>query len=187
MDYEKKYKEALERAKELSKTTTGANYEYIFPELAESKGEKIRKILYGWVSAESDETFKEGFSKGEILAWLEKQGEQKPWKPTNEQIEAIRRARSFVVDDFGEHPTLSEILMELEEQLRKIKEDSGTFGVEEPIKVGDYVTNKNGTPFSNDQMIARVQRIESNEHKERRIWFEHGTFEYESKLRKVEI
>lgn len=45
------------------------------------------------------------------------------WKPTDEQIEAIRCARSFVVDDFGEHQTLSEILMQLEEQLRKIKEE----------------------------------------------------------------
>lgn len=48
--------------------------------------------------------------------------DESDWKPTDEQIEAIRCARSFVVDDFGEHPTLSEILMELEEQLRKIKE-----------------------------------------------------------------
>lgn len=42
------------------------------------------------------------------------------WKPSEEQIKAIRLARSFVVDDFDEHPTLSEILMELEEQLKKL-------------------------------------------------------------------
>ena len=48
---------------------------------------------------------------------------QNRWKPSDEQIKAIRLARSFVVDDFGEHPTLSEILMELEEQLQKIKEN----------------------------------------------------------------
>ena len=35
MDYKNKYNEALERARELSKTITGANYEYIFPELKE--------------------------------------------------------------------------------------------------------------------------------------------------------
>ena len=32
MDYIQKYREALARARELSKTITGANYEYIFPE-----------------------------------------------------------------------------------------------------------------------------------------------------------
>ena len=44
------------------------------------------------------------------------------WKPSDEQVEAVRLARAFVVDDFGEHPALSEILIELEEQLKKLKE-----------------------------------------------------------------
>lgn len=48
---------------------------------------------------------------------------QNRWKPSDEQIKAIRLARSFVVDDFSDHPTLSEILMELEKQLQKIKEE----------------------------------------------------------------
>ena len=45
------------------------------------------------------------------------------WKPSDEQIKAIRLARIFVTDDFGEHPTLSEILVELENQLKKLKEE----------------------------------------------------------------
>lgn len=57
----------------------------------------------------------------EIKDWLEKQGEQKPsWKPTEKQINAIRLARSFVTDDFGNNPTLSETLKELEKQLRNL-------------------------------------------------------------------
>ena len=57
----------------------------------------------------------------EIKDWLEKQGEQKPsWKPTEKQINAIRLARSFVTDDFGNNPTLSETLKELEKQLRNV-------------------------------------------------------------------
>lgn len=44
------------------------------------------------------------------------------WKPSDEQIKAIRLARSFVTDDFDEHPTLSETLIELEAQLKKLKE-----------------------------------------------------------------
>ena len=42
------------------------------------------------------------------------------WKPSSEQIEAIRLARSFVVDDFSEKPTLSDILVGLEKQLKKL-------------------------------------------------------------------
>jgi hypothetical protein len=50
--------------------------------------------------------------------------QQKPtWKPTEKQINAIRLARSFVTDDFGDNPTLSEVLKELEEQLKKIMEE----------------------------------------------------------------
>ena len=52
MDYEKAYKEALERAKNLRKdaidmgeSIRAKQCEIIFPELAESKDEKIRKWL----------------------------------------------------------------------------------------------------------------------------------------------
>ena len=45
------------------------------------------------------------------------------WKPSDEQIEAIRLARSFVTDDFDDNPALSETLIELEQQLKKLKED----------------------------------------------------------------
>ena len=45
------------------------------------------------------------------------------WKPSDEQIKAVKLARSFVVDDFYEHPALSEILIELEEQLKKLREE----------------------------------------------------------------
>lgn len=74
MDYEKKYKEALERAKELSKTTTGANYEYIFPELKESEDEKIREELICFLNTEITQCK----ARDKYIAWLKKQGKQKP-------------------------------------------------------------------------------------------------------------
>ena len=46
---------------------------------------------------------------------------QSHWKPSEEQIKALKIARSFVVDDFSENPTLSEILKTLQEQLEKLK------------------------------------------------------------------
>jgi hypothetical protein len=59
-----------------------------------------------------------------VLKKIEDYIQQKPtWKPTEKQINAIRLARSFVTDDFGDNPTLSEVLKELEEQLKKIMEE----------------------------------------------------------------
>ena len=57
--------------------STKAVLEDILPELAESKDEKIRKAIYGWINTRPSLFFDDGFSKEEMLAWLEKQGEQK--------------------------------------------------------------------------------------------------------------
>ena len=49
------------------------------PEL-KSEDEKIRKVLIGWINLEPSISFGDtfdGFSKEQIIAWLEKQGEQK--------------------------------------------------------------------------------------------------------------
>ena len=48
------------------------------PELKESGGEKIRKVLIGWINLEPSTSFNDtfdGFSKEQILAWLERQGD----------------------------------------------------------------------------------------------------------------
>lgn len=72
MDYEKKYMEALERAKKLHSEPTGGTErivcEQIFPELAESEDERIRKEILDYLVSR-------GFSN-EWIAWLEKQGEK---------------------------------------------------------------------------------------------------------------
>ena len=78
MDYEKAYKEALERAKYLKENTdsVGAkdisySYEYIFPELKESEDERIRKELIRDIDiAMPIETAQR------YIAWLEKQKEE---------------------------------------------------------------------------------------------------------------
>lgn len=81
MNYERKYKEALERAKRLHSEPTGETEriicEQIFPELIESADERIRKAII--------EHLRQDIELGQILseevgsdwiAWLEKQGEQ---------------------------------------------------------------------------------------------------------------
>jgi len=83
MDYEKKYKEALERAKVIyqgsykpdTAATIAETLQNVFPELCESEDEKIRKGLIKLVKAtQSDELWCEYcVSKADALAWLEKQ------------------------------------------------------------------------------------------------------------------
>ena len=79
MDYEKKYKVTLERAREaLNDGTISSNtiayLQNIFPELKESKDEKIRKALIRFHKSTIDI---DGIKGDDILTWLEKQGEQK--------------------------------------------------------------------------------------------------------------
>lgn len=81
MDNEKKYNELVGKIKRAylyaQTNSTKAVLEDILPELAESKDEKIRKAIYGWINTRPSLFFDDGFSKEEMLAWLEKQGEQK--------------------------------------------------------------------------------------------------------------
>ena len=90
MDYEKKYNGALERAKNYYSTTDSVAdtelIELIFPELKEKEmGEKIKRCLINGMKFyyEEDEkavwgTEKFSMKVKDIIAWLEKQGEQKP-------------------------------------------------------------------------------------------------------------
>lgn len=80
MDYKEKYEQALERAKEMCVLPTDkATMEYIFPELKENYGEKIRKELIEHIKAnyEADYMLFKRFPPDDVLAWLEKQGEKK--------------------------------------------------------------------------------------------------------------
>lgn len=77
MNYEEKYKNALERAREqYNKRTPLYDIESIFPELKENEDEEIRK---GLIKAFGSIGRKEwgGINVKAAIAWLEKQGEQK--------------------------------------------------------------------------------------------------------------
>lgn len=71
------YDEAIKRAKEWEGNS--AAVEYIFPELAESGDEKVRKILIEFVEDTTEKFFLEVYNinRKDVLAWLEKQSEQK--------------------------------------------------------------------------------------------------------------
>lgn len=83
MDYEKKYKEALKRAKKCldeNRDTCFVRPDVIFPELAESEDEKIRKdIIKFLIDVNNGAYTKSELEIASWIAWLEKQG-KKPKK-----------------------------------------------------------------------------------------------------------
>lgn len=88
MNYEKKYKEALEKARYVLHTVETAGcvmhkdlLEEIFPELRESEDERIRRTLVEYFGPKAQLDFVRGVPIQKIRDWLEKQKEQKENKP----------------------------------------------------------------------------------------------------------
>lgn len=104
-DYKSKYESVLGQAKQLyeSGSYDKETIEYIFPELAESGDEKIRQFLIHEVTETSDEIMSyRNMNKKDVLAWLEKQGQQKPT-----DIQSIeKRAHEVFPDDDDENTPL---------------------------------------------------------------------------------
>lgn len=107
MDYEKLYKDALERAKALSEGKVEAEkgttvYECIFPELKKkSKDEEILDALidfYGIGANNNEHT--DGIPDKDILAWLEKQ--KKFYEEVNE-----KDFREFIANLAAQFPEVS--------------------------------------------------------------------------------
>ncbi len=80
------YDEALKWMRELYPGLHGAtkeDAEHYFPELRESEDERVIRTLYYLVR---DHDWLNGATKGEVLAWLEKQKEQKPAWSEEDQL-----------------------------------------------------------------------------------------------------
>ena len=94
MNYEKKYKDALERAKEKYAMFEGMKQgdilEDVFPDLKESEDGSIRNAIHiylDWLDGRKDYAPKGEYSIRDMIAWIEKQGEQKPaWSEEDERI-----------------------------------------------------------------------------------------------------
>ena len=105
MDYEKAYKEALERARdyyEFYKENPAKAQPFIdiFPELAESEDERIRKAqLDYWRRVGGKEWW--GVPVQETIAWLEKQGQVKALTSEDERMKNVAiDACKYMVDNF---------------------------------------------------------------------------------------
>lgn len=166
-DYEKKYKEALATAKDCLKdgtiTSTAIDYiSTIFPELVESEDEKIRKALIKGVEsckASGWTNFGNNVDIDVVLAWLEKQGEQKPIMnvPTREVILSIwdlgnewkELTNGSISTEYGTQlDYIQKHWYESEYYLReKQGEQKPADKVGPKFKVGDWITFYGSTPF----------------------------------------
>lgn len=104
MDWKQKYEAALEAAK------AGKSREEIFPELAESEDERIRKALIGMVENQRG-TWLIPENKDKMLAYLEKQKKQKPaeW---SEKDEKMINALNNCVDELVENHNWNYVCVE---------------------------------------------------------------------------
>ena len=140
MDYEKAYKEALERARllkddphtviEIPKNTHVS--EYIFPELRESEDVKIQKELIYWIRSLPDRIWR-GHDKEDVITWLENQGEQKhAWSENDESYlsHVITAINSYYTDDIDsdgkgcENPWREELIRWIKSIKQTLKDKS---------------------------------------------------------------
>lgn len=86
MTYEKAYKKALERARAIYQgkykpeiaATLAEALQSIFPELAGSKDERIKKCIIDTLKGYHHLISTGGVTKEDMIAWIEKQGKQRP-------------------------------------------------------------------------------------------------------------
>ena len=112
MDYEKLYKEALERAESMyEEGMMPERLEYLFPELAESEDEKIRKLLISGMKNlnYNAETFASIPIK-DVIDWLERQREKKNTKHSFLQ-DAFDKSRRYTLDEKKEASEYSESIL----------------------------------------------------------------------------
>ena len=124
MNYEQKYKEALEKARK--KIENSRNIEMVsfiedaFSELKESKDEKIKKELIKWMNDFPDEIWRFLYKK-DVIAWLEKHDE-------NTLVEEIKRRKAILLEEketavsYTENISLSARIAMLEELLAFVGE-----------------------------------------------------------------
>lgn len=117
MDYEKAYKEALDKLNEALAPKEGCDIsgltrrciEDIFPELKETADERMRKAIIAYIkkaNGEPNHILPSGqYSVLAMIFWLEKQGEQKAtWSEEdeigfNDTFWAIQQARTIAKDE----------------------------------------------------------------------------------------
>lgn len=125
--YEKKYKEALSKAKDMLsyKEVRREDMEYLFPELAESEDEKIRNEIIQFLQLPHPQ-FVGKRNHAEWIAWLEKQGEQKEID-YNEELKKCKDNPLYFFDKYVKIKLKEQKPVWSEEDEKKCQETIGWF------------------------------------------------------------
>lgn len=197
MDYEKKYKETLEKAKvflkrwecveEANSSLVMEEVKDIFPELKVSEDERIRKALIELVKYAKRGCFEilKGMpfnvvSMDAMLAWLEKQGDEKPtlpkWKYKKDNMPLLRD--SIILNKYGgvaKSPSgaiisdawvldYDELAKLPKEEVEKQDEQNPTNKIEPKFKVGDWcIDNEDATIFQIVKVLDNTYTYKTNE------------------------
>ena len=137
----KRYDEALTKARNIVNSINVGligkdSFETVFPELRESEDERIRKAIVKMISdIDGGSPFeKYGIIKKEALAWLEKQGEQKPVISNDALKEGIAH--------FGITQHQIDNWLKKYVDVEKQDEQKPTDKAEPKFKVGDWIVYK---------------------------------------------
>ena len=174
MDYEEKYKNALERARKIHNETEfdyeKGMMEEVFPELTESEDEKIRKAIICGMYAlkEQRRIYFASIFIDDAIAWLEKQGKKLRGKSVleaakEEKIEDGNKVESrFKIGDWVVFNNNHESIYQIEKKenfqytIRHILGGSMplSFGSENMIRLWTVKDIKDGDVISNGEMIV---------------------------------
>ena len=128
----KRYDEAYKVAESIHRFSSNPaeikRMEEIFPSLKEYDGERIRNVLIGWINLESSISFGDtfdGFSKEQILVWLEKHGDySKLVEEIKKRKELLSKEKENAISDTDKLSLGGRIAM-LEELLVFVNEEQG--------------------------------------------------------------
>ena len=150
MDYEKAYKDALERASGFKTQECRDVAEYIFPELKESEDERIKKDIIYFIQSRLS-----GFPECEkFVSWLEEQG-KKPkkvsiWKHWKDGIAGGTEGEQIFLTKMGRIYSISSCLgcecdyielSELDKLMREEKQGKSNWN-EEDEKMFSFIQKK---------------------------------------------
>ena len=179
MNYEKAYKDALERMKSWARgehpecfTEAQKAAEFIFPELAESEDEMIRKALIRFHKSTIDI---DGIKGEDILAWLEKQGKQKPiynfnavdWQPSKVDGKIHNIYNSEVEPKFIEKKELRKIenspILSNSAKTGKNWSDEDSLMIDSIIDTMKWLEGKGATNMKIDWLKSLKKRMEAQQ------------------------
>jgi hypothetical protein len=164
-DYKKKYEEVNKKVAIRFGSDVARE---LFSDLYESEDERIRKNIVATIKQCPDD-FLNPKNRDRMLEWLEKQGNQSHWKPTEEQLQTLHTQLNegavTYPDDKRVLTTLYEDLMKITTQEEKKNWQKPADKVEPKFHEGDWVVSNPELCFESPLCIKDIDnnnyRVES--------------------------